>query len=267
MTVDNKGVSLPSERLVLFMDILGFRNLIARMSKEPDLYSHVRDALKTMQRVVRDNYKKGMAGKLFPGEDSQLVPHMIQFSDCIVISYPLHFPALCASLIILNAQELATQLLYEGVLTRGGIACGWTYHDESVLLGAGVIAAYELESQVADVPRIVLADEVVSFLTNEQFYIRQDLEKDSDGCWIIKPFSGLRGVLLPQQIRDDEKFRDKLIQAFTWTRAYILQQLDQIKGKGPNLLAKYRWLANQFNIAAKEAFQDMNISVETIRIP
>jgi hypothetical protein len=42
--------------------------------------------------------------------------------------------------------------------------------------------------------------------------------------------------------------------------------MEQVKNKGPNLLAKYRWLANQFNAAVAETFQGEDIGIRPIEI-
>jgi phosphoribosylaminoimidazole-succinocarboxamide synthase len=92
------------------------------------------------------------------------------------------------------------------------------------------------------------------------------LGQDSDGCWFIKPFSGFLGGRLPREMQNDDSFRDKVVEQFERTREHIQKELARAKDKGPDRLAKYRWLANQFNAAVKEIFQGMNISVDPIEV-
>ncbi len=273
MAVDEKGAPLPSadhlprKRIVVFVDILGFRDLITRMPTDPDLYSRVGGLLKTIQQKVEDHYSKGQPSRLYGGEDPQIVPQMAHFSDSIVMSFPLYDFDLPAALAILLAQELTIKLLVSGVFIRGGIASGWTYHEQNMLFGAGIIAAYELENRIAHVPRILVAEEVVGLLSDDNAYIREQyLGQDSDGCWFIKPFSGFLGGRLPQEMQNDSSFRDKVVEQFECTREHIQKELARAKDKGPDRLAKYGWLANQFNAAVKEIFQDMNISVDPIEV-
>lgn len=61
MTLNNDDISrpsldsLPNERVVLFMDILGFRDLIARTPKEPQLYFLIKNLLQTIQKDIYDH--------------------------------------------------------------------------------------------------------------------------------------------------------------------------------------------------------------------
>src|SRR5437879_2017989 len=83
------------DRIVAFVDILGFRDIVARMQEEQGLFSTVRDALKTIDeqaREFRDYARRATSlhqthlakGKV-PLTDP---PHlqMTAFSDCYVIS-------------------------------------------------------------------------------------------------------------------------------------------------------------------------------------
>jgi hypothetical protein len=278
MAVDEKNAPLPSsdhlprKRIVVFVDILGFSEKIDQMPTNPDLYLRMRDLQETIQQIVENHYRKGQPSKLFECEDPQKVQQMAHFSDSIVVSFPLYDSNLLlpAALAIQFAQELTIKLLASGVFIRGGIASGWTYHEQNMLFGAGMIAAYKLENRVAHVPRILVAEEVVGFLSGDP-YCMQFLGQDSDGCWFVKPFSWFLGGRPPQKMQQemqkDSSFRDTVVEQFKCARAHIQKELARAKDKGPDLLAKYRWLENQLNVAEKEIFQGMNISVDKIEVP
>lgn len=272
MTIDDRSEPspfadyLPGKRVVLFMDILGFRDLITRMPKEGHLFSAVMDLLRTVEQEVKNHYGAGPPSRLYSGEDSQLVSHMTQFSDSIVISYPFYSsddPA--AGFAILDAQRFTKRLFELGFFVRGGIACGWAYHDANVLFGAGIVAAYELESYDAWVPRIVVTDEVAKMLHDYQ--CERDLRKDDDdGRWFVNPFYLLMEGLVRKDLEENSCHLGKVVQNFTTVGEFILQQLKRAESTRPELLKKYRWLANQFNDARQQTFQGMNVSVPPIEI-
>lgn len=271
MAIDDKSElspssdHLPHKRIVLFMDILGFRDLITRMPIKPDLYDHMKKLLETIQRRIQNEDKEK---KLYPGEDSQVISYGTQFSDSVVLSFPF-YPKTCAlnaTLAVRDAQDILGRLYEyeEGVFARGGIACDWMYHDPKVLLGEGLVAAYKLEKCVARVPRIVVTDEVVKML--HPYVCEKRLRKDSDGLWFVHPFLCLLGELDKIDIQNCKKSRDDVIERSKRTREHVQKWLEQAKSNRPNLLAKYQWLANQFNAFTKEISQSMDISIDPIEV-
>ena len=144
------------DRFVAFVDILGFRDIVARMQSEPALFSMVRDALKTIDKQARQfrDYRAALmqsheaiiaSGKAPLTRPSHL--NMTAFSDCYVISET--FPAWH---VLAGVQALGANLLRQGILCRGAVVRGLAYHENRVLFGPAIIEAYELESQVQSTP-------------------------------------------------------------------------------------------------------------------
>src|SRR5207245_1212687 len=79
------------------------------------------------------------------------------FSDSVVISEGGRFGM---SGVIAIVRALAGELLKRGILCRGGIAQGRTYHANGIVFGEGMVRAYDLERDVAKTARIVIAHEV-----------------------------------------------------------------------------------------------------------
>nr|WP_317187917.1 hypothetical protein [Acinetobacter gerneri] len=46
------------------------------------------------------------------------------------------------------------------ILLRGALTIGEIYHDENMVFGPAMVEAYELESKVAEFPRIILHDKI-----------------------------------------------------------------------------------------------------------
>jgi hypothetical protein len=148
--------------------------------------------------------------------------------------------------VVSDARELAGTLMKSGVFVRGGIAIGWAYHKSNVLFGDGVVIAYELETHVSRVPRIVLNDDVAGQLDKKDF--GHKVKQDADGFWFLNPFVELfcweNWFGEASAIPDPEQYRK--------VGEYIRTGLAEALKHGPDLVSKYRWLALQFNAAVKE---------------
>src|SRR6266852_1899277 len=117
----------PAERFVAFIDILGFRDLIGRMfGDEPALFKTVLDALE---------HSKWMA----EAPDPENVRAVTAFSDSVVISEGGRFGM---AGVIATVRAFAGELLKRGILCRGGIARGRTYHANGIVFGEGMVRAY-----------------------------------------------------------------------------------------------------------------------------
>lgn len=162
------------DRIVAFIDILGFRSLVGRLQSDPQLHRQLHGALSAIKSF------KSYAG------DPQTAQKELEasvFSDSIVISgatSELHA-------VIWSCLGLQARLLAYRVLTRGGISRGPTHHKEDLLYGEGMIRAYDLESKAAIYPRVVVDPRLVSELSEAQRLMLLNL--DVDGLWHTDPFS------------------------------------------------------------------------------
>ena len=169
-----KPGQFPTDRFVAFIDILGFRDFIERMfNDEPELFGTLLEALESAN---------SMAGE----RDPENVRAISAFSDSVVISEggPFGTAGLLA-----YVRAFAGQLIRRGILCRGGIAQGRTYHAGGIVFGEGLLRAYDLERDVAKVPRIVIADEVapsIQFLIDDPI---PRLKRDKDGRLFVNVFN------------------------------------------------------------------------------
>ena len=130
------------DRVVAFLDILGFKNLISNGS--------VSIILKAMGIVAR---------RLALIEDvSNSAIRKSQFSDSIILSsqksddgiiHLVHFTSLLVSELFLN-----------GIWCRGALATGSMLHDGDVAFGPALVDAIELECSLAIYPRVLVTDNV-----------------------------------------------------------------------------------------------------------
>ncbi|REB11596.1 hypothetical protein DVB69_00170 [Sporosarcina sp. BI001-red] len=165
------------KRLVLFIDILGFSNLVSESSSNQIKLQKIRRILKVLERELhRDKefqesheiFTRKLRGS-FPlsveANDKHYVnPSKIeytQFSDNIIISSP-YINAQSLVSLISNISLLQARFLQEGILFRGGIAYGDMYHKENLCFGPAFNRAYFLESKVAEYPRIVIDTDIMN---------------------------------------------------------------------------------------------------------
>lgn len=133
--------------IISYLDILGFRELIATRSA-----GEISRVLRILAESVRPN-------PMFKAEKIQFT----KFSDTVIRSIPesRHYPHnfLFELRSILHSQ---IALIPRGVTVRGAVTVGNIVHSWKVVYGPGVVRAYELESGKESPPRILIDTELLS---------------------------------------------------------------------------------------------------------
>ncbi|WP_438312434.1 hypothetical protein [Sporosarcina sp. FA9] len=136
------------ERIVAFIDILGFKNIVEHSNKAFEIMDIIIESKKFYQKVMY--------------EVSEQEIKVTMFSDCIVISSPASIGYLHFLLDIL--KNMQAELIQMGILIRGGIEIGDCFHEKETLFGPAMNKSYELENNVANVPRIVLSKYLIEYI-------------------------------------------------------------------------------------------------------
>lgn len=139
------------ERIVAFIDILGFSNIIKASVNSQEQLDKLGSALTYIHRyfnLIRADY-----------EDPSIL-QLSQFSDSIVISVSMK-NSLEMIAIFKHLKTIQINLLYQDILLRGGIVKVKLIHTDDLLLGPGMVNAYNLESKCALNPRIVIDPKVL----------------------------------------------------------------------------------------------------------
>jgi hypothetical protein len=242
------------ERFLAFVDILGFRSIVSRMQEDAGLFSTVRDSLKTIDKQARDFRDYRVARKqshqslLAKGKVPLTSPPHLQmtaFSDCYVISETSP-----AWHVLAGVQALGANLITQGILCRGAVVKGPAYHRDRVLFGPAVIEAYELESQVAKYPRILVTEEVrkEAWGYHTGRWEGRLFVQDSDGCWFINVLTpSMSNWTALSAANQDVSYREHL-QA---VRKWLSRELPRAQNNLGHL-SKLRWLASHLNTMARE---------------
>lgn len=163
-----------TEKIVVFIDILGFSSLIDAIEEDRALHERLHWALSHI-RSYRTTSKKGDTAHPQLG--------VSVFSDCIVLSGEMeNYHG-----VIWTIGWLQAQLLGGGILTRGGISSGKVFHSDGILYGKGMINAYHIENSAAVYPRIVIDPSLSEKLPIK--YRSTFLAIDTDGLYFVNPFA------------------------------------------------------------------------------
>ncbi len=182
--------SLPTvypTRYVLYLDILGFREIVNTVETD-DVNGN--ELLRTVKKIIDDFISE----KETANDTSQMQsahPMYTLFSDCLVISTADHVGGLKS--ILTRVMDLPMRLMQKGIFVRGAVVKGLLLHDQDHLLGSGLIKAYEMESQLATYPRILISKDVYDAAVgliekSMQQWVTDICRRDADGLYYVAPF-------------------------------------------------------------------------------
>jgi hypothetical protein len=156
---------------------------------------------------------------------------------------------------ILDLVHAQFELANRGIFIRGGVAIGDMHQEQDVLFGPAMVRAYELESQFAKYPRIVVDPEAFQKLKeddrlradhhdieDELGYLGNVLRQGEDGLHFVDYLGAIRSELneplsFPSVLTDIKKI--------------IVENALGAAGK-LDVLQKYLWLAKYLNSIATE---------------
>jgi hypothetical protein len=143
-------------RLVAFIDILGWSELINASVNDAALFENLKIGSKALSFAasIPDRMRQlhhDVGGDLVKGAVKGIVD-VTHFSDCVLLSCPVDF----AQNFTAEVQFLCRDLLLQGHCTRGAIVVGPHHHNQSSVFGPAFIEAYKLERDVAKYPRIIV---------------------------------------------------------------------------------------------------------------
>lgn len=244
------------KRVVAFIDILGFKQMIAESKRDTskiDLLYDVLRYLKTWEipkewnsnivAVEEDAQKRGL--EKFKIEGSTCCTC---FSDSIVISVLYKDEQLneTVSTLISNIALIGTKLIKAGILVRGGITIGDLLHTENgIIMGQALIDAYTIE-QSAKHPRIILSDTLLKelnyplFSKQSRYPYHQYLKRFNDGC------VGFHQFIYYQVMQSEAATAYISGYDLDIIRKCIIVGLDSSFEK-IDIFMKYKWLAEEYN--------------------
>ncbi len=234
-----------TKNLCLFLDILGFSNLV--LSEKGHLVlnivNSVRQELMNNKQLLREiGYE----------------PKATTFSDCIVFSIEAKEEDVVKSLNMLVAatvKMLEDVFLEHRISLRGGISYGELFHKESNVFGKAMIEAYQLESKYADWPRVVFSRDVVTHLRSASNSLPSMAYHDyQDGFWGVDCLTRI-GDALEQHSRVDEMnfISHESVEKLNQISRYVDELLKENYGN-PSVYSKYVKLKRRVDLLMNRFF-------------
>lgn len=246
------------ERVVAFVDVLGFKDIIFKSAGKPDLVRKIYHALSVSNDAWADVFAKEV-GLDMTADDFE--DRMTSFSDCVVISVKPDIREI--GLLVYIVFRICRQLLMAGFLSRGGVAKGLLYHEDSstlgksgapMVFGPAFVNAYLFESTHADGPRVILENSVREHIrrkcsempnTRLTAFLNTHIKRAEDGPAYIDIFADFGASDYYETVPDVSSEIEAI-------HGHLCAALDQTADR-PLHFKKNAQLARQFNIAVERA--------------
>ncbi len=261
-TFDHDGEAVYEERLVAFLDILGFSNLVKQSANDVDKqWRHKQWRLyHLLQKYSKHEHAKEVfagfrKGDGSPCDNSDLDAlkalydyRFTQFSDSFIFSIKtehissIHYFPILIGQFMLHALDL-------GFLVRGGIAKGLMIHDEDgPTFGPAFIQAYRIESGQAVFGRAVVSKEAFDCISHSG--------ADST-AWIDKGIDGEHEITIASFLKQQHSSSpadEKRLPAFKGAMQKVERMLNALDNDDRDRVGgKYRYVISRLQLAVEEA--------------
>ncbi|HCE56749.1 MAG TPA: hypothetical protein DER09_02865 [Prolixibacteraceae bacterium] len=245
------------ERLVVFIDILGFSDIVRKSERSPGSINLIYESLKFLKgREISTNWDL----QLIEIEEDAQKRNMVEFNivdrtNCTSFSDSIAVTVNCDenninesfSTLISNLSYVGATLMMKGILFRGGITIGNVVHTpDGIIFGQGLIDAYQLESSSAIFPRVLLSDRLIKKLNypleskRDRYPYHQYIKRFSDGS------VGFHQMIYFEVLQSwVEMSKIKLTQSLNKIKNTIIKGLDS-SFENPRVFEKYLWLKTEY---------------------
>lgn len=230
------------DRLVAFIDILGFGNAVSstvdsKGNENEEEISKIHEVFD----LIQENW--------IEADTDTHSKRVTIFSDSIVISVKIDEKSQ-VFYTLLEIKNMIMSLIWCGFLVRGAVVRGKLIHEPSKVFGPALVEAYTLESKAALYPRIILDRELIAAAgkapslqhdpETEKKYVSALLEEDSDGMYYIDYFFKASEEL------DDPDFQ---FPAYIMKLADIIRRglMGSVHPSNVDLKVKYSWMRERYN--------------------
>ena len=233
--------------IVTFMDILGFSEAVRTWDSQR-IGSLLRLLGESAEGEVNvDDWPAGLA-------------RTIAFSDNVVRVCPIDSENPYGALFheLLSLVHVQAEVVQHGIILRGGMAVGDIHFSGAMIFGPALVRAYELESQFAVHPRIVLDPKVIETYVHNpsmrgEHSIEEDFEYISD--LIREGDDGLYHVDYLRAVRTELNKQSDYPSLLLAHRDMITKRASEIESFNSSK-KKYIWLARYHNAVAAEVYDD-----------
>lgn len=235
----NNGVPVLTKSYCVFMDVLGFSNLITKSANTESEHDVFYKFYETSTKIL--NEIKELSEPYF------LLKVKI-FSDNILLAAPWYteegeneFGHIVGAI-----QTYQLKMALNGYFIRGGLSVGKLFIDESMIYGKALLDAYHLESVIASDPKVIISNEAFHvFRAHTKYYANPENSPQNSDIIIDADKRGFINYLQALILEDhDGPVMD--IKNLILHKENILEALnkniDNIK-----VWYKYHWLCDYHN--------------------
>lgn len=231
-------------RLIVFMDLLGFSNAVNKSVEETDRGANIRNNIASI--VNYNVFLKQASEKSCADLGKNQGLEIMFFSDSIVISKNANS--------IISDKEFLYGIVWHcyniynnNFLVRGGITYGKLVHEGNKCFGPAMNTAYKLESEKAIYPRIVIDDAALEYLKDENL-IKEFIINDK------KDKMNYLDVLAQKKFIEDGPDLIKYGETLIKLKKIIQANLYDKKNCNDEIHKKMRWFRKYFNRTVKKFF-------------
>lgn len=235
------------QRVIFFLDILGFKNIIDNhkisLDNMLEIFSNAQYHLDYTGWIKN----KKQSQDDWTNEDIQYV----QMSDSIVLSFKIEEPSGLFYKILDIMRLQANFAALHGILFRGGCTYGELYHNGCTILGPAMNKVVNME-KIAKYPRIIIPNNVIDICKeyssnshysdiDEKNDIIECLKMDNDGYYYIDYISY---DAFGTETDSNEEWGEYMIQLKNKITKGLYEQ---------QALNKYIWLKEKYNAALSDS--------------
>lgn len=229
--------------IVLFLDILGYSDLIAGC-KDSQAENYYLDKIHSLMSSLSEYIEKRNADIDQQNNNMNLSRFKsLLFSDNILFFAPYEDEIDMSNLYMNLLYGLSTFLVQytkEDIFFRGGIAKGNLFYDEKLhfVFGSGLVKAYSLESKVARYPRIVIDEEL------NPSPILVGIVQDEEKTWYLDYLSLGHSLICYEN--QPPQYYEHFLFCLNEQKNAIVNALQKYK-TDEKIFLKYQWLAQYHN--------------------
>ncbi len=156
------------DKIVAFLDVLGFKKIISNKKETEKYFNEVISEIEILKTA-----KNG----------DQIRLQAVLISDSIVLSYPFEKKIENLKELIVAVAKIQSRLALQGIWLRGAITIGeleiQNFQGAQVVVGQGLVQAYEIETQLAIYPRVIFDARVFKILNTSRAELISKLKINS----------------------------------------------------------------------------------------
>lgn len=243
-----------------FLDVLGFAQYIEKNitndEEAEEFHSNLNLITQYLEYLKNDTY-----GSLDIDFLKYIIIKYTWISDTFVltIEYDNEGEDVIISSMMIYILSLAITSIHHffaneyGLLIRGAISSKYTFINNNILLGAGIVEAYGLESKIATNPRVIFAEDIITDEILEKLSLLHKnntlniISQDCDGYYFINYISALQDIPpmigKPMPPIPKEKLEERATQSKVEALSNYRKIIDAgLKINNPSVKSKYMWL-------------------------